>query len=144
PPQWTPVTAGQWRIRNPPVFSSGPAPVTVPSGGNAVDVAPGWITRDLGPGGWNVQHSYVSGYPHAGLADDAEAADPTILVDDVTAWDGAGGFIFDGVNTGAVQVTAAAATTPVALPNGAGTAQAGPGTLTLSSPLAFAHAAGTV
>ena len=41
-------------------------------------------------------------------------------------------------------MTAAAADTPVQLPGVAGTVQAGPGTLTLSGPLASNHDVGTV
>lgn len=145
PPVWTLIPAGQYRPRHPVITSSGPAAVTTPTGGNVIDVGPCYINWDYGRGGWDVMTSYTSGYPHAGLTGPAIATAETLAVDDVTAWgDGWAGVIYDGVNTEPVQVTTAAATTPVTLPGVGGTVQAGAGTLTLSSPLSFPHAAGTI
>ena len=142
PPQWTLVPAGQYSVRHPPVLSSGPAMETGPSGGNAIDVAPGYITPERGK--WSVLVSYIPGYPHCGITAPATEGAETLQVDDVTAWDGVTGIIYDGVNTEFVQVTAAEAADPVQLPGVAGTAQAGAGTLTLSGTLTFGHAAGAV
>jgi hypothetical protein len=142
PEEWTLVPANQYRIRHPVLLSMAGMPQTGPSGGNAIDVAPQWINRDRGPGYWSVLVSYASGWPHAGLAAAAEQGTTTLTVDDVTGWTGYAGFIYDGPSTEFVQVTAAEASVPVQLPGVAGTAQAGPGTLTLASPLAFAHDAG--
>lgn len=144
PQSWTLVPAGQARVRNPPVMSAGPAPASGPSGGNAVDVAPGHITWDLGRGGWDVMVSYLSAWPHAGLTQPATAGDDSLHVDDVTGWAGVTGFAYDGAGTEAVAVTSATASAPVALPGVGGNVQAGPGTLTLSGPLQYGHAAGTV
>lgn len=144
PAQWSLVPAGQWKVRHPPVLSAGPTPATGPSGGNVIDVAPGYITWDYGRGGWDVMVSYVSGWPHAGLTVTAQPGAQQISVDDVTAWAGVTGFIYDGTSTEAVTVLAAPATAPVQLPGAAGTVQAGPGVLALAQPLAFAHTAGTV
>jgi hypothetical protein len=67
-----------------------------------------------------------------------------VNVDDVTGWTGASGFAYDGASTEQTAGASVSATTPVVLPNDAGTAPGGPGTVTLSSPLSFAHEAGTV
>lgn len=148
PPAWALVPAGSALIRTPVIGASGPAPVTVPSGGNAIDVAPGYLRRDCGRGGQRVMVSYVAAYPHCGLTEAAEKGASTITVDDVTGWANpqgfSAGFAYDGTLTEGVQVTAASAMTPITLPGIGGTAQAGPGTLTLSAPLQFAHATGTV
>ena len=136
---WSLVPAGQYRPRHPVVMSAGPAPETGPSGGNAIDIAPGYITLDQGRGGFDVMTSYTSGWPHAGLTATAGEAATELEVDDVTGWAGWTGFIYDGIQTELVQVTSAAAATPVQLPGIAGTVQAGPGTLTLSGPTAYQH-----
>lgn len=144
PPSWTLVPASQYLIRHPVLMPAAPVPVEGPSGGNAVDVAAGNITWDYGRAGWRVMISYTAGWPHAGLAASAAQNATTVSVDDVTGWAGQTGFMYDGQATEAVTVNTAAAAAPVQLPGAAGTVQAGPGTLTLSAPLASAHAAGTV
>lgn len=144
PQQWTLVPAGQYRVRNPVILSAAPTPTTGPSGGNAIDVAPGYITWDRGKGGWDVMTSYLSGWAHAGLSASATAGAMSVTVDDVTGWADVVGFLYDGVSTELVEVTSATATTPVQLPGVAGTVQAGPGTLTLSQPLGFNHSPGAV
>lgn len=88
--------------------------------------------------------SYTNGWPHTSLTADALADATTVQVDDVTGWVGASGFCYDGASTEQVSVTAVSANNPLPLPNGVGTAQTGPGTLTLSSPLAYAHDAGVL
>ena len=144
PPQWSLVPADQYKVRHPVIASAVSAPVTGPSGGNVIDVGPGYINWDYGRGGWDVLYSYGSGWPHAGLTVAATAGATSVTVDDVTGWAGVTGFAYDSTSTEAVQVTAAAATSPPVLQGTGGTVQAGPGTLTLSAPLGFAHAAGTV
>lgn len=144
PSAWSLVPAGQWKIRNPVILSAAPAPGTGPQGGNAIDVAPGYITWDRDKGGFDVMTSYQHGWPHAGVATAALAGAQTLAVDDVTGWAGAVGFVYDGTSTELIEVTAAVATTPVQLPGVAGTVQAGPGTLTLAAPLGFAHTAGVI
>lgn len=144
PEQWTPVPSGQWRIRHPVILSAAPTPETGPSGGNAIDVAPGYITWDRGKGGWDVMTSYQSGHPHAGLTASATSGAQTLTVDDVTGWAGTVGFLYDGVSTELVEVVDATAAVPVQLPGVAGTVQAGPGTLALAQPLQFSHSTGAV
>ena len=155
---WTPVTAGQWRIRHPLISIGDSASATAPDGGWTVDVAPGWITwqacgRGPVPGSWSggggrggtqVQISYLNGWPHTSLTEDADEGATEVSVDDVTGWTAASGFVYDGSATEAMSGQSVAATTPVTLPYDAGTAQAGPGVVTLSTPLNFGHQAGTV
>ena len=144
PPVWTVVPAGQYRVRHPVIVSAAGGPVTGPSGGNVIDVAPRYLTWDYGRGGQQVMTSYTSGWPHAGTTAAALVGDMTVAVDDVTGWAGVTGFVYDGRFTEPVTVTAVTAASPAPLPGSAGTVQAGPGTLTLSAPLACAHDAGTV
>jgi hypothetical protein len=145
PPAWAAVPSGQWFIPNPPVVSSGPAPPTGPSGGNLIQVAPGFVDWARGRGAWNVMWSYQSGFgPHTSLTDDAAEGDSTLKVDDVTGWAGVTGFAYDSTVTEAVEVASAGAAVPVTLPGVGGTVQAGQGDLTLALPLQHAHAKGTV
>lgn len=144
PSQWTLVPSGQWKIRTPVQLSAAPTPQTGPSGGTAIDVGPGYVTWDHGRGGLDILLSHRHGWPHAGLAADAEAGAQTLLVDDVTGWTGSVGFLYDSAATEIVEVTAVSAASPVQLPGVAGTVQAGPGTVTLAAPLAFRHEQGVV
>jgi hypothetical protein len=154
---WTPVPAGMYRIRHPLISVGDTASATAPDGGWTIDVAPGWIgcspwgrtptggyTGGGGRGSQLVQLCHLNGWPHTSLTVTATRAATVLNVDDVTGWAGASGFAYDGSGTEPVAVTSVSATTPVALPNGAGTAQSGPGTVTLASPLAFPHEQGTM
>jgi hypothetical protein len=67
------------------------------------------------------------------------AGSSTIQVDDVTGFAGASAHIYDDASSETVHITSVTATTPLVLPNGGGTVPAGPGTLTLSAPVTFAH-----
>lgn len=144
PQQWASVPAGQFRARRPMIITEGPAPATVPDTGNAIDIAPGYIDWCQGRGGYDVLWTTISGWPHAGLAGDAEAGDTTLNVDDVTGWTGVSGTVYDAPYGEPVEVTGVSATSPPVLPGVAGTCQAGPGTVTLSAPLQWAHKAGSV
>jgi hypothetical protein len=149
PRVWSPVPAGQWDIRHPLIYSGDSAAATAPDGGWTIDVAPGYITwqacgRNGGRGGLRVQVSYLNGWPHTSLTAAAVQGAQTFDVDDVTGWAGASGFCYDGASTEPLAVQSVTATTPLTLPNGAGTVAAGPGTVTLASPLAYAHAEGVV
>lgn len=137
PRVWTPAEPGRWDIRHPLIYSGDSASATAPDGGWTIDLAPDILTR--GRGGQRVQVSYVNGWPHTSLTAPAPAGATTLTVDDVTGWAGASGFVYDGANTETLSVTDVEAAVPLVLPNGAGVAQAGPGTVTLASGLAFAH-----
>lgn len=104
-------------------------------GGQAVIIAPylGWC---LGRNGFRAMITYPNGWPHTSLTDDVTAGDSEIPVDDCTAWapppgstQGAAGTIQDGGNQETVVCTAASVTS-------------GPGTLTLTRPLAYSHTTG--
>ena len=144
PAQWSALPTGQWKIRTPLILDAAPQPATAPQGGNVIEVGPGFITWDLGRGGWDVMPSYQHGWPHAGLTAASTAGAQSLLVDDVTGWAGAVGWAYDGVSTELVEVTTAAAAAPVQLPGVGGNVQAGPGVLTLAQPLGFPHGAGVV
>lgn len=145
PRVWSTVPAGQYEVEHPLINQyTDSASATLPDGGSQVTVAPGYITDRYGRGGQRILVSYTNGWPHASLTAAATAGATTVSVDDVTGFAGASAFAYDGAQTEPVAVTAVSATTPMQLPNGAGTAQTGPGTVTLSAPLANAHAAGTV
>ena len=106
PPSWTRVEADQWTVRY-PMLTSPAGPDTGPSGGSVVDLAPGVVSWVFGRGWWRVQHSYRSGWAHAGLTTMAPAGATTLVVDDVTGWDGAAGWIYDSTSTEAVTCTSA-------------------------------------
>jgi hypothetical protein len=145
PRTWSPVPTGQWSIRHPLIYSADAAAPTAPDGGSAIDVAPGYISwRKGGRGGQQVQTSYGNGWPHTSLTAPAARGATTLNVDDVTGWAGAAGFAYDGASTEQIAVSSVTANNALVLPNGAGTAQAGPGTITLTGGLAFRHSKGTL
>jgi hypothetical protein len=144
PRVWTPVPAGLWDIRHPLISLGDSASATAPDGGWTIDVAPGYVSWRRGRGGQRVQVCYVNGWPHTSLTAACTGDAGTLDVDDVTGWAGASGFAYDGASTEQMSVLSVSATTPVELPNGAGIVEAGPGTVTLATPLTFDHAEGTV
>lgn len=145
PRQWTTVPAGMYEAEHPLIGQyTDTASATAPDGGSSILLAPGYVDRRRGRNGTRLLVSYTNGWPHTSLTQAAAAGATTLHVDDVTGWTGASGFAYDGSVTEPVAASAVSATTPLALPNGVGMAQTGPGTLTLSSPLASPHAAGVV
>jgi|SRR5579859_408611 len=145
PRTWTLVPAGLYEPAHPLINQfTDSASATMPDGGQKILVAPGYIDWWYGRNGYRVLTSYVNGWPHTSLTQAATATATTLHVDDVTGFAGASAFVYDGALTEPVSCAAVAATSPLVLPNGAGTAQSGPGTLTLSGGLVQDHAAGTV
>ena len=138
--QWTTVPAGSWTPEYPVIgrYSSNVPPGSG-EGGQAILIAPYFINWCYGRDGFQVQVQYYHGWPHTSLSAPAHAGDTTVSVGDCTAWapftagqPGAEGAIRDPAGgEEVVSVTAASATT-------------GPGTLTLSGPLAYAHGAGVM
>jgi hypothetical protein len=141
PRAWSTVTAGQYGPKVPVAGLYGSvAPPAAGEGGQAISLAPGWITWDYGRDGFVVQCSYVNGWPHAGMTAQAAQGATSLQVDDCTGWavtsaltgtTGATGTVYDAAAQEVIHVTAASATQ-------------GPGTLTLAAPLTYAHAAGVI
>lgn len=137
PPSWTSVAANQFRVEK-PVFGvyGTSAPSGAGEGGQAVIMAPGWVGWWFGRESNLIEVTYINGWPHGALSADAAALASTIHVDDITGWSGASGTIYDSGSQEAVYVSSVTPDTTGAI--------SGPGTLTLSVPLAFAHSAGTM
>lgn len=141
PRQWTTVPSGFYEPEVPTIGIYGSsAPAGDAQGGQAIILAPGYVSWALGRGGFITQTQYYNGWPHCGLTANASVGDRAITVDDCTAWGittpfsgvtGAVGTFFD---TGQQEISKITGTSAVT----------GPGTLTLAAPLQFAHAAGTL
>ena len=144
PRSWSPIPVTAMAPEDPPITYLSPVVEgAAGAGGNAILIAPGYVSWCNGRNGFTAEVAYLNGWPHAGVTATAGAGTTTVSVDDVTGMAGAQCFFYDGSATETVTVLSAVATVPVMLPMG-GTAQAGPGTLTLASPLAFEHQQGTV
>lgn len=138
---WTQVPAGQCWIKDPVSGMYGSvAPVAAAEGGQSVIVSGQYVNWNYGRNGLAIQVRYVNGWPHCAITVTAEAEATQIQVDDCTGWavtspltglTGATGTVYDAGNQEVVQCTAVSA-------------QAGPGTVTLASPLQSQHSAGTM
>lgn len=141
PRTWTAVPSGFFEPVEPPISVYGSvAPGGSAEGGQAILVGGGYINWCYGRNGWAIEVSYINGWPHCSLSAACAAGDTTISVNDCTGWaisnyygtyTGATGRVVDSGQQEAVHVTAASVT-------------AGPGTLTLASPLGYPHQAGTL
>lgn len=142
---WQTIPAGYYDIERPVlgVYQS-TSPTGSGDGGQAITLAPGYGGWANGREGYRYLVSYTNGWPHTSLTAAATAGSTTIQVDDVTGWLNASGTIYDETLRESIQVTGVTADTPFELPNNIGTVPAGPGTLTLSQPLAHNHDAGLV
>lgn len=137
PRNWQSLDADQFDVEQPTIGQYGStAPGSGGDGGQAILVAPGVVPWTFGRQSTLIQVTFVSCWPHASLTVAADETDTEIAVDDITGWDGAGGVIFDGTAQEAILVTAVTPTTTGAI--------TGPGILTLSTPLAWAHQVGTL
>lgn len=154
PRQWAQTPSGYWDVEHPTLGVYGSSAASAAGeGGQSILIGAGYgVDWSLGRNGWRVSASYVNGWPHASLTADAAQGASTVSVDDVTGFGitdvagftGASAFVYDGASTETVTVGSVAAGSPLVLPNGGGTAPAGPGTLTLAAPLVSSHPAGTV
>jgi hypothetical protein len=145
PRQFQLVPSGMYDVEHPVLgLYSNTAPTSSADGGQSMLIAPGFVSNALGRDGYRMLVSYTNGWPHTSLTASVTAGATVLNVDDVTAWAGASAFIYDGAVTETITVTSVTSNTPLVLPNNAGTALTGPGTLTLSAPLLNAHSAGAV
>lgn len=145
PRQWTTVPSNQYEIEHPLInVATDTAAADGPDGGSSILVAPGYVNWWYGRNGWRLLVSYTNGWPHTSLTATAAAGATVLSVDDVTGWAGASGFVYDGGSTEPIAVSSAVAASPLPLPNGVGSAQTGPGTLTLTAPLSFQHSQGVI
>lgn len=139
------VPSSEYQVKHPVVGLYGSsAPASAGEGGQAVLLNPGWVKWDRGRDGYVVMVANVNGWPHCGLAAQAvpaQSGSQVIQVDDCTGWvitppfpgapTGATGTVYDAAAQEVIHVTAASATS-------------GPGTLTLSAPLAYTHQPGVI
>lgn len=145
PRSWNVVPSGYYEVEYPPVGLYGStAPSAAGDGSQFVLIGGNYVNWGLGRNGYAIEAVYMNGWPHTSLIEDAAEGAETLVVDDVTGWTGAAGFIYDGGDTETATVTAVAADVPFPLPFNNATVAAGIGELTLSTPTSFAHAAGTV
>jgi hypothetical protein len=141
PRQWTTVPSGYYEPEYPALgLYDSIAPSAGGQGGQAILIAPPYINWALGRNGYVIQVSYTHGWPHGSLTAPFTAGTSTISVDDCTGWGittpagtGAAGVIYDGA-TGSQE----------AINCNSSSVLAGPGTLTLASPLQYAHSAGVM
>ncbi len=139
PAQWTTLAANQFRIRQPVIGVYGTtSPGGSGDGGQVVYMAPGNATWLFGRNTYDVQVTYVNGWPHTSLVTPAGAGDRLVHVDDCTGWgapaglaSGATGVLYDeGVQETVTCVASSAAS--------------GPGYLSLAAPLNYAHGYGVL
>jgi hypothetical protein len=139
PAQWTLIAANQFRIEQPVLGIYGTtSPSGAGDGGQSILLAPGIITWWFGRMAYDIQVTYINGWPHGSLTAPAAAGATTISIDDCTGWgpptgstSGASGIMYDAGQQETVTCTAASATS-------------GPGTLTLSRGLSYAHSYGVM
>jgi hypothetical protein len=139
PPQWVPIAGSQFAVERPVIGIYGSsAPSNSGDGGQAVLIAPGYVSWFNGRRGYQIEITYVNGWPHTSLTSAVTPGATTVQVDDCTGWGpvttggtGGSGIFYDGNDQETGTVLAASA-------------QSGPGTLSLSTALTFGHGAGTV
>lgn len=139
PPQWVDVAADQFSPEVPPIGIYGSSsPSDSGMGGQAILVAPFFVTWWGGRRGTRIEVTYVNGWPHTSLTAVSLAGDTTVQVDDCTGWSppdastpGAMGVFKDGATQEAATVTASSV-------------ESGPGTLTLDRPLTYGHQPGVL
>ena len=137
PRSWQTVPANQFE---PEIALIGVYGTTAPgasgAGGQAILMAPGWVTWCFGRMSSRIEVTYLNGWPHCSIQAPVTAGATSVTVDNITGWLGAAGNVYDGGQQEFVTVTAV---TPAV--TGAIT---GPGTLGLSAPLTYGHPAGAL
>lgn len=142
PRQWTTIPASQMEPESTPIGVYGSTGFgAAGAGGNAILVAPGYVSRAGGRNNATLEVWYLNGWPHAGVTAPSLGG-ATLQVDDVTGFAGASAFIYDGAATEQVQVVSVSADQGVTVPGGS-SVPTGPGTVTLASP-SLAHDTGVV
>jgi hypothetical protein len=139
PRQWTTVPSGWYEPEYPALgLYDSIAPSAGGQGGQAILIAPGYVNWRLGRHGFVIQVTYYHGWPHTSLTAAADEGDSELSVDDCTGWGittlagtGAAGVLYDSGSQEPVSCTGTSVTT-------------GPGTLSLASPLQYAHDAGVM
>jgi len=132
PPQWQQIPTDYLFIENALNIWSGISTESA-AGPSAVRIVPGFLNWINGRNGLRLQLTYVNGWAHAGIVDSVNIGATEIAVDDCTGMFntslnvGRGMWIYDGAETEYVQVAATSVTS-------------GPGTVTLKTPLMYAHA----
>lgn len=146
PRAWSLVGSDQFGSEHPVMGSYGSTAPSSPSdGGQSILVgASNGASWANGRNGFVLSTSYLNGWAHCGTTQSATTGATVLHVDDVTGFTGAVVWVYDGASTEQITVSSVTATTPLALPYGAMTVPAGPGTLNLASAITANHAAGTV
>lgn len=145
PRQWRTLASGVYDVEVPIIGMYGSVALSAAGeGGQAVLIQPGAVNWSMGRNGVRLAISYINGWPHTSLTQLASPGDTQVFVDDVTAFAGAAAFVYDGADSETLTVSATVASSPLTLPVSGVQVAAGPGTLTLSSPLGNQHAAGVV
>src|ERR1035437_4553852 len=139
PPTWSAIPVSALMTEHSGLPATGSIISSGATGPTAILIGPGYVTWSNGRNGFLVQITTISGYPVAGIDVDAHTGDNSIHVDDITGWwngtAGARGVIYDPPFREDAVVAGV-------IPDTAGMIS-GPGTLTLTQPLAYDHTPAT-
>jgi len=137
PPEYTAISANQMRVDRPVVGTYGStAPNGSGDGGQSILLAPGIVTWAFGRMAYDVQITYINGWPHGSLTADALVGATSLSVDDITGWVGASGTLHSSSGQETILVSSVTPATTGAV--------TGPGVLHLTTPLVYEHVSGTI
>jgi hypothetical protein len=110
-PSWTQLPVGCAYPEEEPPYGghNNAAPGGAHGGAAGILFSGNYVNWTQGRMGIRGQVSYLAGWPHTALTSAASTSDMSILVDDVTGWEGATGIITDGGNTELVSCAIAVA-----------------------------------